>query len=274
MTAPGPIRLIVTDIDGTLTTTAQEITPRVRQAVAAARARGVRTCVATGRAWRSGRRYIEALPADPPAILFNGGLVYEFSRDRVLFRQGMDPELALVVVEALDAHPDLAAHLYVGDRIYVRRWTPLVAATALHDHLDPEAVGDLRTVLPRDRAVPIMKFRILGPREELEALAETLGRTGPVNCVFSETTSLEVLPPGVSKGTALRVVAEHLGVDLEAVMAVGDELNDLTMLQAAGWGVAMADAPEPVRRAARVVAPTSDADGLAVVIERYVLDGR
>ncbi len=72
--------LLVADIDGTLINAAREITPPVHAAVVEARARGVRVCLATGRMWRSARRFVEALGADPPVILYNGGLVYDFTR--------------------------------------------------------------------------------------------------------------------------------------------------------------------------------------------------
>ncbi len=261
-------RLVVADIDGTLTTSRRQITHRVRRVVREAQRRGVRVCLATGRTWGSGRRYFESLGADPPAILYNGGLIYDFARDRVLFRHAMRRTQARRVIEALDAFPDLAAHFYVDDQIYVRWRTPLVAATARQDHITPEVIGDFRMVL---RGEP-MKFRILGPRSRLHSLVRGIGRDGSASTfVFSERESLEVLPAGSSKGAALRRVARHLRIPLREVVAVGNELNDLTMIQAAGLGVAMGNAPRELRRAADYVAPSNDDDGLVEVIRRFVL---
>ena len=261
-------RLVVADIDGTLVTSRREITARVRRVVHEAQRRGVRVCLATGRTWRSGRRYIESLDADPPAILYNGGLIYDFAQDKVLYRRPMSKSQALRVIIALDAFPDLAAHFYVDDGIYVRWRTPLVEATARQDHILPEAVGDFRTML---RGQP-MKFRILGPRPRLLALLRRIQRAdGRGTYVFSARDSLEVLPPGSSKGVALRRMARLLRVPLRQVVAVGDELNDLTMIQVAGLGVAMGNAPRELRRIADYVAPSNDEDGLAHVIRKFVL---
>ncbi len=261
-------RLVVADIDGTLVTSRREITARVRRVVREAQRRGVRVCLATGRTWRSGRRYFEALGADPPAILYNGGLIYDFARDRALFRRAMTVRQAQKVIAALDAFPDLAAHFYVEDEIYVRWRTPLVEATARQDHILPAAVGDFRTVL---RGRP-MKFRILGPRPRLAALLRRVQRAdGAGTYVFSARNSLEILPPGSSKGAALRRMARLLRVPLRQVVAVGDELNDLSMIQVAGLGVAMGNAPRELRRAADYVAPSNDDDGLAEVIRRFIL---
>jgi hypothetical protein len=261
-------RLVVADIDGTLVTSQHEITGRVRRVVRQAQRQGVRVCLATGRTWRSGRRYFEALGADPPAILFNGGLIYDFAGDQVLFRHPMRRDQARRVIDTLDAFPDLAAHFYVGDQIYVRWRTPLVEANVRRDHIDPEAIDDFRTVVLGEP----MKFRILGPPERLEMLVEAIkAADGTANHAFSERESLEVLPPGSSKGAALRRVARSLRIPLREVVAVGNESNDLTMIEAAGLGVAMGNAPEELQRAADYVAPTNDDDGLAEVMRRFVL---
>jgi len=81
---------------------------------------------------------------------------------------------------------------------------------------------------------------------------------------------LEIIPAGATKGTALRVLAEHLGIPLEETIAVGDQENDLEMIEAAGLGIAMPQAPEGVRKAARQVAP-SDAEGGLLALFREIL---
>lgn len=262
-------RLVVADIDGTLTTSRQRIAARVRRAVRAAQERGVRVCLATGRAWPSGRRYFERLGADSPAILYNGGMIYDFARNQILNRRTLSHRQASRVIAVLDAFPDLAAHLYVDDRIYVRRMTDVVRANARHDNWWPAAVGDFRRVLTGE----VMKFRILGPRRRLRALVQRVRRAGvAATCIFSARESLEILPRGTSKGAAVRLLTRRLGIPLREVLAVGDELNDLSMIDVAGLGVAMGNASREVRRAADYVAPTNDQDGLAEVIQRFVLE--
>jgi hydroxymethylpyrimidine pyrophosphatase-like HAD family hydrolase len=82
---------------------------------------------------------------------------------------------------------------------------------------------------------------------------------------------LEFVAPGVSKGAALRRLARRLGIDMADVLAAGDQLNDLEMVAAAGWGVAMPHAPAALRAAARVIAPPLEEDGLARVLEELIL---
>ena len=93
-----------------------------------------------------------------------------------------------------------------------------------------------------------------------------------INTVFSEETYLEILPEGSSKGTALAEMTRALGIPLEAVIAVGDNLNDLEMIRLAGLGVAMGNAPEELRAQAGYVTVTNDEEGLAEVIHRFILE--
>ena len=263
-------RLVVADIDGTLVTRHREITPGVLAAVREAQSRGVRVCLATGRIWLSARPYFERLGADPPAILYNGGLVYDFRTDSVLRRIPLDYEHARAVLEVLRGVPEVQPHLYAGDRVFTGRVNDLTERYRRKDSIQVEEVGDLVAFLPRDP----MKILIVGARGDLErALARIRTIPLPINTVFSEETYLEILPVGSSKGVALEFVAARLDVPLAQVIAVGDNLNDLEMLRTAGLGVAMGNAPEALRNAADVVTRTNDEEGLRDVIERFVLHG-
>jgi Cof subfamily protein (haloacid dehalogenase superfamily) len=263
-------RLIVADIDGTLVTRNREITPGVLAAVREAQSRGVRVCLATGRIWLSARQYFERLGADPPAILYNGGLVYDFRTDTVLRRIHLDYEHARAVLEILREVPEVQPHVYAGDRVYTGRVNELTDRYRRKDGIHVEEVGDLVAFLPRDP----MKILIVGARPDLErAVSRIRTIPMPINTVFSEETYLEILPVGSSKGVALEFVAARLEVPVSQVIAVGDNLNDLEMLRTAGLGVAMGNAPEALRMAADVVTRTNDEEGLRDVIERFVLHG-
>ncbi|MDQ7820244.1 MAG: Cof-type HAD-IIB family hydrolase [Armatimonadota bacterium] len=263
-------RLVVADIDGTLVTSTREITPRVRAAVQAARRRGVRVCLATGRMWPSAEPYVRRLGADPPIILYNGGLVYDFATGTVLRRVPLDVDHARAVLDVLREHPEVQPHLYVNDRVYTARPSEITDQYRRKDGIPVEVVGDLRAVL----SAPPMKILIIGARPDLERVRARIRQLPrQIHTVFSEDTYLEVLPQGSSKGAALQWMARHLGIPLEQVVAVGDNLNDLEMIQVAGLGVAMGNAPADLKAAADVVTASNDEEGLAEVIERCVLQG-
>lgn len=263
-----PYRLLVADIDGTLVNAAREITPPVRAAVAAAQARGVRVTLATGRIWPSARQFVEGLGADPPVILYNGGMVYDFATGEVWFRRTLPLAQARDVLTILRRHPAAQPHLYVDERVYIPAMNETTALYQRKDQVKTEAVGDLADWLRVDP----MKILIIGERPALEAVAAEIDRLPTrINYVFSEVTYLEILPPGISKGAALQIMAARLGHPPEEIIAVGDNLNDLTMIEFAGLGVAMANAPEALRARAHFVAPSNDDHGLEVVIERFIL---
>ena len=111
--------LLVVDIDGTLVNARREITPPVRQAVRNAQTRGVRVCLATGRIWPSARQFVESLGADAPAILYNGGMVYDFTRREVWLRTPLPIQHATDVLRILRRHPAAQPHLYVDDHVYI-----------------------------------------------------------------------------------------------------------------------------------------------------------
>lgn len=261
-------RLLAADIDGTLVNARREITPPVRAAVASAQARGVRVCLATGRIWPSARRFVEGLGADPPVILYNGGLVYDHLRDEVWLRVPLPMDHAMAVLQILRRHPSVQPHLYADDRVFVPRMTEATAAYQQKDGLQAEAVGDLADWL---QAEP-MKILNIGERVDLLAVGREIDAlTFAVNYVYSEANYLEILPPGVNKGTALRAVATRLGLERESIIAVGDNLNDLEMIEYAGMGIAMANAPDELRARAGFVAPSNNDHGLQEVIERFIL---
>jgi len=261
-------RLLVADIDGTLVNAQREITPPVRAAVTAAQARGVRVCLATGRIWPSARQYVEGLGANPPAILYNGGMVYDFTSGEVWFRTTLPLQQARDVLTILRQHPGVQPHLYVDDHVYIPAMNETTAIYQRKDSVRTEPVGDLVGWLQVDP----MKILIIGERPALEAVVRDIDRLPyQVNHVFSEVVYLEILPPGINKGVALQAMAARLGVPAEEIIAVGDNLNDLAMIEYAGMGVAMAHAPEALRARAQFIAPSNDDHGLEAVIERFIL---
>jgi Cof subfamily protein (haloacid dehalogenase superfamily) len=261
-------RLVVADLDGTVRSRARGITPGVRAAVAAAQAQGVRVCVATGRMWRSAEPWIRLLGANSPAILYNGGQVLDFNQKETLYERLLPREMASAALDVARADPEVQCHLYLDDGVYVERPHPLSDAYAADDGLGYEVVPSLDALLRRDP----YKILIIGPPERVRALQHAIQTAGlPVHAVQSEPTYLEILPQGVSKGAALQAMLGELGVGAAETIAVGDNWNDLEMIEAAGLGVAMGHAPHGVRARADHVCGTADEEGFREVLERFVL---
>ena len=134
-------------------------------------------------------------------------------------------------------------------------------------------VPDMRRTL-REHAHEIEKFSILYPDEATRAKVwQAVADACPgVEITSSLERNMEVNAPGVSKGPGLMALAQALGLDRREVMAVGDSGNDRTMIELAGLGVAMGNATDEVKQAADAVTADNEHDGVALAIERYVLD--
>jgi len=261
-------RLLAVDLDGTLLTSTRTIPQGVLEAVAAAQAQGVLVTVATGRIWPSAEPYIRRVGADPPAILYNGGLVYDFRSGVILRRVTLPYDHARAVLERLTTFPQVQPLLYVDDQVYVGRANALSDYYRRKNGIPVVEVGDLLAFLPRDT----MKILIVGTRTALDTVYDAIAALPlPIHFVFSEETYLEVLPPRNSKGAALKLIARTLQIPAAAIVAVGDNLNDLEMLEFAGVGVAMANADEALQRHADYVTRSNDEEGVRDVIERFIL---
>jgi Cof subfamily protein (haloacid dehalogenase superfamily) len=261
-------RLVVVDLDGTARSRRLGITDGVRRAVADAQARGVRVCVATGRMWRSAEPWVRSLGADSPVILYNGGQVLDFAERRTLYERRLPRAAARAALALIAGRPDVQPHLYLQDRVYAPRRHPLSDAYVLDDGLAYDVAPDLAGLLVDDPH----KILVIGSPADVDALGAEVRAAGlPVHAVTSEPTYLEILPPGISKGTALAALLAALGLSRAEVVAVGDNWNDLEMIEAAGLGVAMGHAPAGVRARADFVCGTAEEEGVRQVIERFVL---
>jgi hypothetical protein len=262
-------RLVVIDLDGTARSRRLGITRGVRDAIAAARTRGVRVCVATGRMWRSAEPWIRALGVDPPAILYNGGQVLDFEAKRTLYERRLPAGAARAAFAIARLDPDVQPHLYADDRVLVERPHPLTEAYAADDGLTAEVVPSFEPFLS---AADPHKILIIGPEARVGKIQRAVRAAAlPVHAVQSEPVYLEILPPGVSKGEALRAVLETLALTAAETVAIGDNWNDVEMIEAAGLGVAMGHAPEGVRARADYVCGTAEEEGVREVIERFIL---
>ena len=176
----------------------------------------------------------------------------------------MSDLLTTAEYKALAAELDLHVNCYRGDGLYVARLGRRAAASVAKDGLAAEAVGDLGQFLDDD---PI-KLLCIGPPPACDAFKRRLdrrcaGHPAPPVVVRSEPEYVEVLGHGVNKGRGLQQACRAAGLECHEVVAFGDGLNDLELLQAAGLGVAMGNAHPEVRRQAGMVIGDHDGDALA-----------
>jgi len=263
-------KLIALDLDGTTVRSDLSISPRVLQAVQRAKARGLWVTAATGRNVTSTRSFAERLGINAPAICLQGGVIYDYQTERCLRHIPLPRDLACELAAVERTHPSWRAALYQGDRIYVTDGAFFGRLNDLVGH-GFSVVPDLCAVLAHEDADKIL-FTV-DPPQVPSAIAYLRALVGDrATVVQSHVRFVEVNPLGADKGAALQALAAHLGVAREAVMAIGDQGNDATMIAWAGLGVAMASGHADIRAIADWVAPGIEEDGAAIAIERFVLD--
>jgi len=263
------IRLAALDVDGTLVGDDLVLSPRVRRAIAGAQERGAVVTLATGRMFDFAVPFARDLGIAAPLICYQGGLIQSPDSERPLYRATMEPTLARDVL-AWQAERGWHLIFYAGDRVFLaeRRYPEDFYRDMLGERL--VFVDDLFSVL--DRYEPVKFVLAVEPAEAERVEAEMLHRFGGrMEVVRSHELFVEGNPPGVSKGDALRRLADHLHIPQSQVMAVGDQANDADMIAWAGVGVAMGDASDAAKALADWVAPPLAEDGAAAALERFVL---
>lgn len=263
-------KLLVTDVDGTLVDSRQRVPEENRRAVQRLLAAGALFTFATGRIEESTIPYARDLEINAPAILYNGARIVDLERGETLFERNLPIEPAIAALDVASRF-DVRTHVYVNGKVYVAQVDSVIREYAKKDRVACIEVGDLAAFLRTGQAdMPPTKFLIIGEAESLEPLHREIHAVFPEGAlVRSETSYLELLPPGVSKGAALSVLCEILGLDLADTVAVGDNMNDLEMIRAAGMGVAVENAHLCAREHAAFVAPSNEECGVAAVIRRF-----
>jgi Cof subfamily protein (haloacid dehalogenase superfamily) len=275
-TSTAEIKLLVVDIDGTIAGASNQVSPRVKQAIAAAQAQGVRVGIATGRMYKSALRFHQEIGADMPIMAYQGAWIQDPATGITHQHRPVPIAIARELIDYFEqSHllDKLSIHVYRDDCLYVRE---INADTELYigrSGIGVSPVADLRTVLT-DRPT-----KILAMSEDVQLIdklrLELLNRYPPaeLHVTTSVPIFLETTQSGVNKATAIDYVAtELLGITAENVLAIGDNYNDVEMLAYAGIGVAMGNAPLDVQSIANWVAPEIEADGVAAAIEKFILN--
>ncbi|WP_232549996.1 HAD family hydrolase [Propioniciclava soli] len=270
------VRLIASDIDGTLLRSDHTVSDRTRAAVAAAQDAGVPVVLISGRQAPVLAPIAAQAGLSGPAICANGAVGYHLGRQEVLFEELLAVAAQTELLHAVRAvYPGVrcvsvreAGFVFVPERGYTGMMDPGDHGRPLDQ---PDAENDLAAVL----GTPSTKFILRQPGlppEDLLALALDLAIPG-TQPTISGASFLEVAAAGVTKSSGLARLCSSLGIDASEVAAFGDHLNDLDLLQWAGHSVAMGNALPEVKDAADAVTGTNDDDGLAVAIEALLARG-
>lgn len=276
------IKLVALDLDGTLFDNSSRISERNLAAIRSITNKGIHVVISTGRPF-------EGIPFDQIkgtginyAITANGSGIYEISTGKCLYENAMDEELVTPILNFLltrDIHMDA----FIGGKGY----TPVQCVETAQKLTVPSSIKKY-IITTRTRLDNILQFihenqlkvqkmtlnfypAADGTLIDREIVRKFLVSNPSITTVCGGYNNLEFTRADASKGVGLRKLAEILGVDPDATMAIGDTENDLAIIEAAGIGVAMGNATDAVKARADYVTTTNTKDGVAAAIEHFIL---
>ncbi|MBV9119195.1 MAG: HAD hydrolase family protein [Chloroflexi bacterium] len=276
-----PIRAVAIDIDGTLVVPEQDVTPRVRRAVRAVRDRGVLVLLATGRRYDSALPFAEALELDGPMIVSGGAMVCHSATGEIYFEDALPAEVIPACVDLMRAgglQPLLRQRFSLGHKLFTGPAEYDDGPAAIYiSHETHEIVR-----LPYERLCSVADVMYIAGLSTDQKLLESLApRAWDIPDVLPmvlppgggiPSSVLDLFNAGTTKAKALEYVSRLVGFGMDEAMAIGDGINDIDLLQAVGWPVAVGNAIPEAKAIARFVVGANDEDGVAEALERFILD--
>lgn len=270
------IKLIALDLDGTLLNSEKRLSQRNESALKECIRRGIEIVPCTGRIWNGVPEFIREIPGIHYGITINGAVVEDVVNHKILRERKMSTAQAVEILE-LAKEFDTMYDAYVegqgyGEARFIDNMAQYGVSPGIWD-----MVRKTRLVVPdvaekiKEMGKPVEKINyFFADLEKRETARKALEARGDMVISSSFKNNLEINLLGATKGDGIRCLAEHLGLKPEETMGFGDGENDITMMQIAGIGVAMANGEDSVKAAADYVTDTNDADGVALAIEKFV----
>ena len=271
--APQQIKLLVIDIDGTLLNPQRQITPRTRATIQATQAAGVIVTLATGRGYHNSFQIADELGITIPVITYDGALILHHPDRTVIHTHTLAADIAQQAADILVEHriqPIIHRMNGAGEEI----WTGHVEfdnpELAGYFSIFPHAQRMDHATLCTNQPNPL---RVVGFASQ-EVFSQLASAMDALDCSWHtiergnyDCSEITIMDKTCSKASSVIRLAQYLNIPLSEVMAIGDNINDLEMLQAVGWGVAMGQASDLVKEAADAVTASNAEDGVAQAIE-------
>lgn len=270
------IKLVASDLDGTLLTSQKEITKRLKRTLSQIDALGIFFVPATGRSLQALPDCIQKLPSLRYVITSNGAVVYDMANKKKLSENLLAPEAVELVLDAIreeavileiicDGQGYIERHIYETIQEY-----PLTESHIRYLRQTRIPVEDIES-FARAHQASIEDINLIICDDALrQTLWDKLKEKNFATITSHSNHNIEITAPTATKAHALQQLCEMLAIDAENVLAMGDGDNDIDMLYWAGESVAVANAPENVKAAANILTESCDEDGAAIVLDRVI----
>lgn len=262
-------KLLALDIDGTLTNSQKQISPKTKQALMEAQQKGLRLILASGRPTDGVRplaRQLEMEKYGGFILSYNGARVIDLSNEQVVYEKTLAPEIIPVIGELAHKYK-IGVLTYVDGAVITETpEDPYIQLEARINGLPLKGVENFAEAVTEKEP----KCLMTGDGEYMGKIEpEIAAALGNLSVYRSEAYFIEIMPENIDKAVSLEKLCEYVGVTREELAACGDGYNDMPMIRYAGLGIAMANAKEPVREAADVITLSNDEDGIAAALEKY-----
>ncbi len=267
-------KMVALDIDGTLVDERGKLTPRTAETVRQVKGLGIKVVLATGRRFVSCRDIIDELEIDLPVVTHNGALVLSPCGKDVLNSIPLDKRWLPRMVREMEEQ-DIDYYLHSLDNILFCR-EPKMEWGEKHLKANEDLVERFNISSFPDR--PFHRIMAVGSYEEIHSFLQKgiENQNGYSRHIFfrseyNKMDIVELLHPKATKASGLKFVAKNLGINPEEIVAVGDETNDLEMVEWAGLGVAMGNGVAQLKKVADLVCGSNDEEGLADLLEEIFI---
>ncbi len=262
-------KLMAVDIDGTLLNEKSELTENTKKTILKAVEKGLIFTIATGRPIQGIEVLNKELNLDTPFITYNGAIVVLGKSKEVIYQKNLSRRDSMDVVHLAKKH-NLTYMIWKDGNLFVPEFNELVDKYKSISSVQPILIDNLDTLLENG----VTKILWYDSAEKIAEYHSQIGQclSASVNFHPSRPYFMEFVDVKASKAVALEQIGVHYGIKQSEMIAVGDGYNDLSMIEYAGLGVAMANSPDGVKQRADYITLSNEEDGVAHVIDKFILN--
>ncbi|MBU5439091.1 Cof-type HAD-IIB family hydrolase [Tissierella sp. MSJ-40] len=268
-------KILALDLDGTLLNKKHEVSAKNREMIEKIKEKGIKIILLSGREPGSVKYYSEQLGLEEILSGFNGGIITDNKGEKIYFNQCLQEELAKETI-FLSEKMNMCNVVFIGNKLYTQdKKDSRFKTFEKYTLVSIEEVGCLSTFLEKNKLWSnINKILLTDDNKILNECKDILEEKvdNGLTMQFSLPFFLEIFSKDISKGGALEEISKLYKVNKEEIIAIGDGENDITMIQYAGLGVAMDNAPENVKEIADFITLSNEEDGVSSVIKKFIVN--
>lgn len=272
------IRHAIFDVDGTLIGSSHEVSTRLRRAIAKIQEQGVKTSLATGRALFAVQDLIKDLNLNGPCLTFSGAHVWDPITNQVVFRSALSSKDVVELCNVLRQEPKIHFEIYFDSKYIVDRDSDYISIHCEYGLKEPFKVSSIENYLSQTDS-EVLKIEFMGSNLLVRSMVDRLNQEFK-NLSFGlayglahpDVSFVNITNINAARKSALDAISVFTGIGSSEVMAFGDAESDVPVLEWAGVGVAMGNAPQIVKDQANRVTRSVEEDGVACVLEDYFLN--